>query len=91
MRAETILSDDVDPAVQKLLEFDEELGEVEEAPPVFEVDEEVDVTVGAGLPTYDRSEYSHIRGAVGRGDREDLISMSLQCRVDAHADILLHG
>ena len=77
MRAETVLRHDVHPAVQKVLEVDEEFGKIEKAPTTFQVDKEVHVTVGSGLPTYHGSKDTHIRRAVACGDREDLVSMSL--------------
>ena len=70
MRAETVLRHDVNPAVQKMLEVDEELGKIEKAPAAFEVDEEVHVTVRSGLPTYHGSEDTHIRRAMECRDRE---------------------
>ena len=76
MRAETVLRHDVNPAVQKMLEVYEELGKIEKAPATFQVDKEIHVTVGSGLPTYHGSEDTHIRRAVECGDREDLVSMS---------------
>ena len=85
MRAETVPRHDVNPAVQKMLEVDEELGKIKKAPAVFQVDKKVHVAVGSGLATYHGSKDTHIRRAVECGDREDLVSMSPQYRVDAQS------
>ena len=83
MRAETVLRHDVNPAVQKMLEVDEELGKIEKAPAAFQVDKEVHVTVGSGLPTYHGSEDTHIRRAMecarSRGSRLDEPLVPCRC------------
>jgi hypothetical protein len=54
---------------EKILELDQEAGQVEQATTRFKVDEEVDVAGGVGLAACHRPEHPDIAGAVtgGRG------------------------
>ncbi len=61
---------------------------VEQAPARFEVDQEVDVAVLAGLSAGGRAEHAHVAGAVLGREAQDLLSLPLQKLIDPHAPAL---
>jgi hypothetical protein len=66
--------DHVDRMTKQVLEVYEQRGQVEQAPARLEVDQEIDVAGGVGIPTRDRPEDADIAGAMASGDGQDLLA-----------------
>jgi hypothetical protein len=64
----------VDWMAKQILEVYEQCGQVEQAPAWLEIDQEIDVAGGVGVPACDRPEDADIASAVASGDRQDLLA-----------------
>jgi hypothetical protein len=73
-RLQAWFGDHIDWMTEEVLEVHKQRGQVEQASPRLEVNQEVDVTGGVGLPTRNGPEDADISGAMASSDGEDLLA-----------------
>jgi hypothetical protein len=73
-RLQAWFGDHIDWMTKEVLEIHEQRGQVEQASPRLEVDQEVDVTGGVGLPACNGPEDTDIAGAMASSGSEDLLA-----------------
>ena len=88
---EARVGDDIDVASERIAEIHEQPAQVEQAAPLVEADDEVDVARGRGVAAHHRSEDPHVRSAVTLRNAKELLTAIPQigeCDGDGVADRL---
>jgi hypothetical protein len=80
---EAASGDDVDAGAEEGSEVVDEVDLVEEGPAGFELDEEIDIAVGGGFASSDRTEDPNLLDATSVGEFEDL-GAAFPERVEGH-------